>query len=180
MTPSSCFYSCLRQEMCRQDDLWSLFYMLVEFIVGQLPWRKMKDKDQIGTMKDTYDYFQLLNCLPAQFQTFFNHIRGLDYYDQPDYNLLRGLMYQCMLSRGVRDTDPFDWERTTGAAEYLIGATTAVVTQTKPFVDASRFVECTLVKIVQWNRQDKLERGAYYQNAEKLTFHAYCVQQFCV
>lgn len=30
--------------MGRHDDLWSLFYMLVEFAVGQLPWRKIKDK----------------------------------------------------------------------------------------------------------------------------------------
>lgn len=34
----------LLQEMGRHDDLWSLFYMLVEFLVGQLPWRKLKDK----------------------------------------------------------------------------------------------------------------------------------------
>lgn len=34
----------LLQEMGRHDDLWSLFYMLVEFAVGQLPWRKIKDK----------------------------------------------------------------------------------------------------------------------------------------
>lgn len=34
----------LLQEMGRHDDLWSLFYMLVEFLVGQLPWRKIKDK----------------------------------------------------------------------------------------------------------------------------------------
>lgn len=32
------------QEMGRHDDLWSLFYMLVEFLVGQLPWRKIKEK----------------------------------------------------------------------------------------------------------------------------------------
>ncbi|XP_045439389.1 tau-tubulin kinase 2 isoform X3 [Pipistrellus kuhlii] len=32
------------REMGRHDDLWSLFYMLVEFVVGQLPWRKIKDK----------------------------------------------------------------------------------------------------------------------------------------
>lgn len=35
---------CTSQEMGRHDDLWSLFYMLVEFAVGQLPWRKIKDK----------------------------------------------------------------------------------------------------------------------------------------
>lgn len=37
------------QEMGRHDDLWSLFYMLVEFLVGQLPWRKIKDK--VGRLK---------------------------------------------------------------------------------------------------------------------------------
>ena len=33
--------------MGRHDDLWSLFYMLVEFMVGQLPWRKIKDKVRV-------------------------------------------------------------------------------------------------------------------------------------
>lgn len=43
------------QEMGRHDDLWSLFYMLVEFAVGQLPWRKIKDK--VGLL------FSVLNSL---------------------------------------------------------------------------------------------------------------------
>ena len=33
--------------MGRHDDLWSLFYMVVEFVSGQLPWRKIKDKEQV-------------------------------------------------------------------------------------------------------------------------------------
>lgn len=37
----------VEQEMGRHDDLWSLFYMLVEFVNGQLPWRKIKDKEQV-------------------------------------------------------------------------------------------------------------------------------------
>ena len=34
------------KEMGRHDDLWSLFYMIVEFVNGQLPWRKIKDKER--------------------------------------------------------------------------------------------------------------------------------------
>lgn len=41
---SGCVFVLFLQEMGRHDDLWSLFYMLVEFAVGQLPWRKIKDK----------------------------------------------------------------------------------------------------------------------------------------
>ena len=44
------------KEMGRHDDLWSLFYMLVEFANGQLPWRKIKDKEQVGLMKEKYDH----------------------------------------------------------------------------------------------------------------------------
>lgn len=36
--------------MGRHDDLWSLFYMLAEFVNGQLPWRKIKDKEQVDLM----------------------------------------------------------------------------------------------------------------------------------
>ena len=43
-----CCYLTL-QEMGRHDDLWSLFYMLAEFTIGQLPWRKMKDKEQVSS-----------------------------------------------------------------------------------------------------------------------------------
>uniref|UniRef100_A0A1A9WQD8 Protein kinase domain-containing protein n=1 Tax=Glossina brevipalpis TaxID=37001 RepID=A0A1A9WQD8_9MUSC len=44
------------REMGRHDDLWSLFYMLVEFVNGQLPWRKIKDKEQVGLTKEKYDH----------------------------------------------------------------------------------------------------------------------------
>jgi hypothetical protein len=44
-------FSLLLQEMGRHDDLWSLFYMLVEFVNGQLPWRKIKDKEQASNIQ---------------------------------------------------------------------------------------------------------------------------------
>lgn len=43
------------QEMGRHDDLWSLFYMLVEFVNGQLPWRKIKDKEQASNVQGNRD-----------------------------------------------------------------------------------------------------------------------------
>ena len=48
------------REMGRQDDLWSLFYMLVEFVTGQLPWRKIKDKEQVRSASTTVPH---LNCM---------------------------------------------------------------------------------------------------------------------
>jgi len=39
------------RELGRHDDLWSFFYMLIEFLVGSLPWSKIKDKESVGHMK---------------------------------------------------------------------------------------------------------------------------------
>lgn len=73
------------REMGRHDDLWSLFYMLVEFVNGQLPWRKIKDKEQVGLMKEKFDHRLLLKHLPSDLKQFLDHIQLLTYSDKPDY-----------------------------------------------------------------------------------------------
>ncbi|XP_072313807.1 tau-tubulin kinase 2 [Eucyclogobius newberryi] len=100
------------KEMGRHDDLWSLFYMLVEFLVGQLPWRKIKDKEHVGKLKDTYDHRLMLKHLPAEFGVFLEHIANLDYFTKPDYQLLMSVFDNSMKTYNVVENDPYDWERT--------------------------------------------------------------------
>ncbi|XP_024147263.1 tau-tubulin kinase 2b [Oryzias melastigma] len=99
------------KEMGRHDDLWSLFYMLVEFMVGQLPWRKIKDKEQVGNLKETYDHRLMLKHLPSEFSTFLDHIMTLDYFTKPDYQLLTSVFDSAMKSHNVLENDPYDWEK---------------------------------------------------------------------
>lgn len=98
------------KEMGRHDDLWSLLYMIVEFVNGALPWRKIKDKEQVGQMKERYDHRLLLKHLPADFRQFLEHIQSLTYFDTPDYDTLAGVIERCIKRRGIKDTDPYDWE----------------------------------------------------------------------
>jgi len=98
-------------EMGRHDDLWSLFYMMVEFVNGALPWRKIKDKEQVGKMKQVYDHKLLLRHLPSDFKQFLEHIESLDYFTEPDYQLLFGIFDRCIKRRGIKLDDPFDWEQ---------------------------------------------------------------------
>ena len=85
------------REMGRHDDLWSLFYMLIEFLqgistnfytplthLGQLPWRKIKDKDEVGRIKRTFQHDDLLKHerVPLEFEPFLRHIQNLTYHDQ--------------------------------------------------------------------------------------------------
>ncbi|KPP71385.1 tau-tubulin kinase 2-like [Scleropages formosus] len=99
------------QEMGRHDDLWSLFYMIVEFMVGQLPWRKIKDKEQVGKLKETYDHRLMLKHLPSEFSVFLDHICSLDYFTKPDYQLLMSVFEKSMKTYNVVENDPYDWEK---------------------------------------------------------------------
>lgn len=118
----------LNNEMGRHDDLWSLFYMIVEFANGSLPWRKIKEKEEVGKMKQLYDNRTLLKHLPTDFKEFLNHIEHLNYFMEPDYALLSSIFDRCMERRGIKSTDPYDWEypvpESTASASILDAKTT--------------------------------------------------------
>ncbi|XP_076463739.1 uncharacterized protein LOC143295935 isoform X2 [Babylonia areolata] len=115
------------KEMGRHDDLWSLFYMLVEFMAGQLPWRKVKDKEQVGSMKEKYDHLQLLKNMPAELRSFLEHLQTLDYVTSPDYPFLHGLLEQCMRRKNIRDLDPYDWEKSQGDSSITTTTTSQLM-----------------------------------------------------
>lgn len=98
-------------EMGRHDDLWSLFYMIVEFVNGALPWRKIKDKEQVGKMKQAYDHRLLLKHLPSDFKQLLEHIEQLSYFKEPDYAMLFNIFDRCIKKRGIKMDDPYDWEQ---------------------------------------------------------------------
>lgn len=115
------------REMGRHDDLWSLLYMLVEFVNGQLPWRKIKDKEQVGTMKEKYDYRLLLKHMPHEFLELHDQLLSLNYYKKPDYQMIQNLFDEIMMRKNIRESDPYDWER--GCGE---GSVTTTTTSTPP------------------------------------------------
>ncbi|XP_034248117.1 serine/threonine-protein kinase MRCK gamma isoform X3 [Thrips palmi] len=125
------------KEMGRHDDLWSLFYMLVEFVNGQLPWRKIKDKEQVGLMKERYDHRLLLKHLPSDLRQFLEHVQSLEYADKPDYAMLMGLFERCMKRRGVKENDPYDWEKAGNSVDNALPPTNtstspAIISRTAP------------------------------------------------
>ncbi|KAM9769059.1 tau-tubulin kinase 1 isoform 3-T4 [Menidia menidia] len=118
--------------MGRHDDLWSLFYMLVEFAVGQLPWRKIKDKEQVGQIKERYDHRLLLKHMPSEFSTFLEHVLALDYYTKPDYQLLMSVFENSMKERIITENEPFDWEKGGGDVTLSTTASTQPQHNTRP------------------------------------------------
>ncbi|XP_051967531.1 tau-tubulin kinase 1-like [Xyrauchen texanus] len=133
------------KEMGRHDDLWSLFYMLVEFAAGQLPWRKIKDKEQVGQIKERYDHRMLLKHMPSEFNVFLEHVLGLEYYTKPDYQLLMSVFENSMKERIITENEPYDWEKS--GTDSMMSATTPTTAQqnTRPTAAMVGVINVTLM-----------------------------------
>jgi len=99
------------RDLGRRDDLWSLFYLMVESALGQLPWRRQKDKDKVGEMKIKYNNEELVAGLPPEYIHFMNHLQSLQYHTKPDYDFLANMFDELYRKLGGNEKTPFDWDR---------------------------------------------------------------------
>lgn len=88
--------------------------MLIYFIRGNLPWRRLHGE----TVAETWDIIrdkkleteQLLTVgLPEEFDIFYKYTRCLDFDDLPDYEGLRNLFRGLAAKHGIEYDSKFDW-----------------------------------------------------------------------
>ena len=131
-------------ELSRADDLWSVFYVFIEFYQGHLPWRKLKSKEDIGEMKKQYHNASLVAGLPPVFFSFMEHLMSLQYKDTPDYEYLISLVRQ-LDSRA--EMQPYDWEGDAAVYRYAASASRRCVL---------KHLQCQL--FCGWSRWRRLQR----------------------
>eukprot|EP00242_Pyramimonas_sp_CCMP2087_P005845 CAMPEP_0198218560 /NCGR_PEP_ID=MMETSP1445-20131203/69940_1 /TAXON_ID=36898 /ORGANISM="Pyramimonas sp., Strain CCMP2087" /LENGTH=278 /DNA_ID=CAMNT_0043895643 /DNA_START=356 /DNA_END=1189 /DNA_ORIENTATION=- len=81
----------LHKDLGRRDDLWSLLYVLVEFLEGDLPWRSLQDKEKVRQSKELYNRSpetMMTEAMPEELKAFAMYLRSLDFQDEPDYDFL--------------------------------------------------------------------------------------------
>ena len=104
-------------EQSRRDDLESIFYILLYFLRGKLPWQgvKIENKEErykkICELKKTITTKELCSGFPNEFEIFLNYIRNLEFTQVPDYNYLKNLL-KIILDKTNNYIDYFyDWNR---------------------------------------------------------------------
>ncbi|WKX92211.1 hypothetical protein Q1695_010329 [Nippostrongylus brasiliensis] len=99
-----------REEQGRQDDLWSLFYMLAEMIIGNLPWKNMTDHGPTEREKASREP-ELLEQCPKEFELYIVHLKQLSYAITPDYALLRNLLLHAFKRNKFTTSMKLDWQK---------------------------------------------------------------------
>ncbi|KAE9420982.1 hypothetical protein Angca_002168, partial [Angiostrongylus cantonensis] len=102
----------ISREMARKDDLESWLYQQVEFTSGELPWKGLEDTVAICNAKEksrTTGLKDLFAGCPKEYIHMMFYIDGLQYYDKPNYAVLRGLLRDALESNKLSEF-PYDWE----------------------------------------------------------------------
>ncbi|KAI9007900.1 kinase-like domain-containing protein [Phycomyces nitens] len=96
----------------RRDDLEGIGYMVLELLLGTLPWTGIQARsskngwDKMRQMKEDTFMSDLCAGMPTGILEFVEYTRKLRPNDEPDYNLLRQMLFGCVgngrLSQPVR------------------------------------------------------------------------------
>ena len=115
-TPRYCSINGLRGgEQSRRDDLESLFYVIIYFFRGNLPWQNLKIKsrqerfNRINYIKKNISYKVLCENLPQELYNFGIYIRHLKFEEDPDYNFLRNCFYSLLIKINEKNDNKFSW-----------------------------------------------------------------------
>lgn len=149
-------------ESSRRDDIESLAYMLIYFLRGTLPWRKLRapthpppgtpDFPPYDPVSVTWNLIRdaklaaeptLTQDLPPEFEVFYQYARRLPFDDLPDYKGLRQLFRGLAARLGIEYDFVFDWtvpppagQPTNNSSPDLLAGTAA----------SSRFCEACYMK----------------------------------
>ena len=105
-------------EQSRRDDVEAVGYVLVYLALGRLPWQragKEKGKGHLAKVLEKKLITPpeiLCKKLPKQFAFIFQYIRKLKFEERPDYNMMKCLLADLVLSKmnlTKTSTFSFDW-----------------------------------------------------------------------
>ena len=118
----------------RRDDLESLGYLLVYFLVGKLPWQgnisySKEDKYyKIREIKKKTTPKELCYGLPSEFGEYITYTRNLEYEAEPDYNYLKNLFLGTLKNNNYELDYYYDWDPTTLSSKEIINISSKIST----------------------------------------------------
>lgn len=84
------------KELSRRDDLESLGYILIYLAKGNLPWI-LDEKKMDLEVKMNITSTELCRFLPHEFKLYFDYVKSLGFYDEPEYIFLKGMFDQALI-----------------------------------------------------------------------------------
>ena len=103
-------------EQGRRDDLESLFYIIIYFIKGELPWQNIKCKTKAEKYNKIFEIKknvtkngELVEGLPLEMSKILEYILGLNFIEKPNYTLIKNAIEIILHKLNYSNDLQFDW-----------------------------------------------------------------------
>ena len=102
-------------QLSRRDDLESLSYMILYFLMKKLPWQGITAKSLAIRYKKIYEKKSELEkwdkflSLPIQIQKFIKYCRNLGFAEDPNYKMMKNFFNDLMKQYNYTDDKNFSW-----------------------------------------------------------------------
>ncbi|TKR68090.1 hypothetical protein L596_024127 [Steinernema carpocapsae] len=121
------------KDPCLSDDIWSVFYITVENICGQLPWRLLGTKESVDSSKTSCHNSEFANIcypnyrsVPRPLRKVFHYLTSGTFDVERSYSKILNLIDEEIASLGINErTHLLDWEVPLGKSgdqKYVQGA----------------------------------------------------------
>ncbi|CAK82001.1 unnamed protein product (macronuclear) [Paramecium tetraurelia] len=104
----------LGHEISRKDDLESLFYVILYFLRGSLPWQNLPVSESertkaVGEIKQNIDLNELCINQPHELVEILLYLKSLNFLDQPNYQYILQLLNQIAENNQFLLDGIYDW-----------------------------------------------------------------------
>ena len=103
-------------EQGKRDDLESLFYIIIYFIKGELPWQNIKCKTRAEKYSKIYeikkkvtDNKELVEGLPIEMEKILEYILELNFFEKPNYLMINKTIEIVLDKLNLSNDLQFDW-----------------------------------------------------------------------
>ena len=163
-------------EHSRKDDLEAAGYILIYFIKGKLPWQGITSKNKVDRyrklLKSKIETTpkQLCEGLPEEFEKYISYTRNLEYLEQPDYEMLKGLFTSILKKTFLKFDYIYNW---TTAEEISIRRIYSDKNEIESRINNKKSL--TSRKLINDNEEDPNKRTFYmsFDDSKKNLFPKY-------
>lgn len=103
-------------EQSRRDDLEAIYYILLYFARGSLPWQGLNANNKeekfrlIMESKMSTPLDTLCQNIPEEFKKSLEYIKTLKFEEDPDYKMLNSLLVKIFQKNNLENDMLFDWK----------------------------------------------------------------------
>ena len=102
-------------QMSRRDDLESFYYMIIFFLLKNLPWQNIKGKTlgekylEILEIKQEFNIDDYKMIIPNEIIKMFKYVKNLKFDEEPNYFMIKNSFRSILYGMGHSELDTFSW-----------------------------------------------------------------------